>query len=103
MLVTVHDHVTVRCLPANLPHAIDLDITPIETFEDSLTVANSQTPDNVTIQEDEGLMLATAQEPRRVVEEEVAAEGEEGEAGAEGGTEGGEESGDAGGEESASE
>lgn len=80
VLVTVMDHVTVRCLPADLPQSLDIDITSLETFADALSVSDIKVPDAVTITDSEDARVATVQEPRREeVVEETPAEGEEGE------------------------
>ena len=93
LLVTSLDRVTVRCLPANLPHALDVDISGITEFGMNVTVADIAVPEGVAITAEESAVLASVQEPRRVEVEEVT-EGEEGEEGAEGeaaeGAEGGE-------------
>lgn len=81
VLVTVLDHVTVKCLPSDLPQNLEVSIEKLETFADSLTVADLTIPDNVIVQEAPEAMIATVQEPRREEEPVVAeVEGEEGEA-----------------------
>ena len=47
-LHTVH----VRCLPANLPHEIQVDISVLATFEDTITVADLKLPQGVTVRDD---------------------------------------------------
>lgn len=85
VLVTVMDHVSVKCLPTALPSHLEVSIETLETFTDSITVTDIAVPSGVTISDDVDAMIATVQEPRREAEPEVAevAEGEEGE-GAEG-------------------
>lgn len=82
VLITSHDHVKVRCLPANLPHSIDVSIEGLETFEHSVHISDIAAIDGVEILDDESIVLATVSQPRQVVEsteeEEGAAEGEEG-------------------------
>lgn len=95
VLLTVIDHVAVRCLPANLPHSLDVDISKLETFADSLHISDIVVTGDVSIQADEEQVIATVQEPRRAEPEPTEEGGEEGEEGAAEG-EGGE--GDAGGE-----
>ena len=94
VLVTTRDHVTVKCLPTKLPSSLAVSIESIVDFTSSITVADLQVPEGVAVQEDAEMMLATAQEPRRVEEVvEETAEGEGDEAG-----EGGEEKTEEGGE-----
>lgn len=96
VMLTTQDHVTVRCLPANLPHELSVSIESLVDFNATVTVADIAVPENVTIVDEPEIVLATAQEPRKEEEPEAeegaegeAAEGEtaEGEA-AEGGSEG---------------
>lgn len=70
ILVTPHDHVKVRCLPADLPHALTVDISPLQAFHDVITVAAIKLPKGVTIIESPETVVATVQEPRK--EEEIA-------------------------------
>lgn len=88
ILVATHDHVEVKCLPANLPHSLHAPLAGLVEFHDSITVADIVVPDGVKILDDVGIVIATVQEPRREVVEEVVApaEGElaEGAAAAEG-------------------
>ncbi|KKW38339.1 hypothetical protein A2454_04420 [Candidatus Peribacteria bacterium RIFOXYC2_FULL_55_14] len=98
ILVTPQDHVTVKCLPAHLPHFLSVSLEPLKAFHDSLTVADIIVPENVVILLDTGVVIATVQEPRKEEVVEVApvegaveaVEGEGGEAkeGEEGGEEG---------------
>lgn len=107
VMVTVLDSVTVKCLPTALPQHLDIDATKLADFTSSILVSDISTPDGVTIVDDPESMVATAQEPRKEAEPEVAAEGEaeaaaDGEASAEGEQkeEGGEEKKEEGGEKS---
>ena len=88
VLVTTLDHVTVTCLPTNLPQNLTVDISDLKEFGDAITIAALQIPEGVVISEEPTTVLVTIQEPRRAEEEETA-EAEEGEEGAEG-TEGAE-------------
>ena len=86
VLVTSNDTVSVSCLPANLPHELEVSLETLVDFETTLTAASVIVPANVELLDDESLVIATVQQPRAAVEETeaVAAEGEEGEEGAEG-------------------
>lgn len=72
VLVHTHDHVMVRCLPTNLPHALEVSIAGIKEFHDTVTVADIRKPEGVTILEEADIVLATVQEPRRAEAVEAA-------------------------------
>ena len=99
VMVTSRDHVTVKCLPSNLPHALTVDISSLEDFTSSLNVGQIVVPDGVVISEDDDMVIATAQEPRKEAEPEIVevTEDEEGET-AEGETKEGEEGASEGGD-----
>lgn len=78
VLVQVLDHLTVKCLPSDLPQHLDVDITVLNEFSDSILVSNVPVPENVEVAEEQDAMIATVQEPRREAVEETPAEGEEG-------------------------
>lgn len=80
ILVTPLDTVTVRALPANLPHDLVVHLTELTEFDGTLTVADIVVPEGVTILNEPTDVLVIAQEPRaeEVVEAPVAAEGIEG-------------------------
>ncbi len=92
-LLHLRESVQVRALPTDLPSAIDLDITPLDSFEAVLHVRDLIVPASVTVITDAQEALARVQPPR--VEEELvtgvpedefeAVEGVEGEEGAEDG------------------
>lgn len=90
VLFTVIDHVNVESLPADLPHAIDIDVSGLETFEDSIHISDIKVAGDVEILDDPEMVIVNVQAPRAAVEEEEteAAEGEaevaEGEKAAEG-------------------
>jgi large subunit ribosomal protein L25 len=89
ILVTVHSEVLVSCLPKDLPHNLPVDLTKLENFHDTITVANLAVPHGVTIEDSPETVLITVQEPRAVEEEipvaaAIPAEGEAAAPGAEG-------------------
>lgn len=53
----------VKCLPANLPSAIDVDISSLETFDDAITIGSLNLPPGVTVLEDPGTTIATVAPP----------------------------------------
>jgi large subunit ribosomal protein L25 len=86
ILVTALDHITVRCLPSNLPHDFKVELSKLAAFGDSITVADLSVPEKVEILNEADAVIAVVQEPRaeEVAEAPVAAEGAEGAAPAEG-------------------
>ena len=76
-LLHLRESVSVSALPTDLPSAIDLDITPLDSFEAVLHVSDLIVPDAVTILTDPGEALARVQPPRVEEEPVVAVEDEE--------------------------
>lgn len=68
IFVVAHEHVTVKCLPKNLPHELVADISGLKEFHDVITVAALQAPAGVKFRESADTVIAVVQEPR---EEEV--------------------------------
>jgi large subunit ribosomal protein L25 len=69
-LVQVLEEVEVEALPANLPSAIEVDVSGLEELESSLSVADLKTPDKVTILTDTHELVCRVESPRS--EEEMA-------------------------------
>ena len=71
----------IKCLPGDLLHEIEVDISKLETFDDIITIKDLNVPENVEILHDEEEVVATIappkveEEPIPVVEE--TTEGEE--------------------------
>lgn len=80
ILVTALDTVTVRCLPANLPHDLPVDLAKLDDFDTTITVADIAVPEGVEILNDPEDVIMIAQEPREEEPEEAPtpAEGTEG-------------------------
>jgi large subunit ribosomal protein L25 len=80
IFVVAHDHVTVKCLPKDLPHELTVSIAEMKAFHDVVTVAGLQIPSGVTVKEAADAVLAVVQEPREEEAEVVVApvEGVEG-------------------------
>jgi len=99
MFMNNKDVVNVECLPKDLPHEIEVDISSLVDFNCSITVADVKAPEGVTILDADDINIATVTAPREEEEEApveaVAVEGEEGEEGEEGGEEKKEEGGEA--------
>lgn len=85
ILVQSKKQVEVECLPNDLVHEINVDITTLIDFNTSLTVGDIQVPDTIKILDAPDINVATVSMPKEEVIEEVApAGGEEGEEVAEG-------------------
>jgi large subunit ribosomal protein L25 len=63
-LLTPKSEVEVECLPANMPHEIEVDITPLEDFEAVLHVSDVIVPEGVVILDDAEETLAYVEAPR---------------------------------------
>jgi large subunit ribosomal protein L25 len=75
-LLHMRETVQVRALPADLPSSIELDISPLDSFEASLHVSDLVVPPNVTLLTDATEPVARVQQPRQEVEPTVAAPAE---------------------------
>lgn len=62
-LIKSLDEVEVRCLPANLPHEIQVDLSALKTFDDAITVGNLVLPKGVEVLSDASLTIATVARP----------------------------------------
>lgn len=71
MVLHLREHVSVRALPGDLPHSLELDITSLRDFDAVLHVRDLVVPDGVTVLTDPDEPLARVQPPR--VEEELGA------------------------------
>lgn len=69
-LVTNRDSVEVECLPADLVSEIQVDISDLKTFEDSISVKDLKTPQGIEILTDPEEVIAVVEPPRS--EEELA-------------------------------
>ncbi len=68
-LVKSMDELEVECLPANLPHQIEIDLSKLTTFEDAITVGSLVLPKGVKVTADAELTIATVSRP--LTEEEL--------------------------------
>ncbi len=78
-LVRPLDALHVHCLPADLPHEIEVDISVLNTFDDSITVADLKLPKGVTVEEEPTALVANVAAP--LTEEQLKKMDEEGAAG----------------------
>lgn len=70
ILIKSLDEIEVRCLPADLPHAIEVDISVLGTFDDQIRVADLRLPKGVEVVGETDTMVAAVEPPRS--EEEIA-------------------------------
>ncbi|MDD3480720.1 MAG: 50S ribosomal protein L25 [Patescibacteria group bacterium] len=69
-LITNKDEVEVECLPVDLPHEIEVDISVLTDFEKSIHVSDIKVPEGVTIKDEIEETIVTVEPPRS--EEELA-------------------------------
>ncbi len=62
-LVKAMDAVQVRCLPANLPHEIEVDLSVLNTFEDVITIGSLTLSNGVSIEGAADLVIANVAAP----------------------------------------
>lgn len=62
-LIKSMDEVEVSCLPANLPHEIEVDLSKLNTFEDSIDVASLALPEGVEVLSESNATIATVARP----------------------------------------
>lgn len=70
ILITNKSQVEVECLPADLPHEIEVSIEPLDDFEKSIHVSDLKLPPGVVVLDDPEETIATVEPPRS--EEELA-------------------------------
>ncbi len=69
-LNTVKDEIEVECLPNDLISEIEVDISPLQTFEDLIYVKDLKVPSTITLLDNPEEVVAQVEEPRS--EEELA-------------------------------
>lgn len=62
-LVKSMDEVTVRCLPGDLPHEIQVDLSALATFDDAVTIGSLVAPKGVEFVDDAEQTIATVARP----------------------------------------
>jgi large subunit ribosomal protein L25 len=77
VLLHLHDAVTVRAKPDDLPSSLEIDISALDSFDAVLHVSDIVVPTGVTLVTDPEEPILRVQPPR-VEEEPIAAEAEEG-------------------------
>jgi len=76
VLVQILNHLEVECLPTDLIDSIDVDVSSLETLDDSITISDLRVPPGVTIMADPGDVVVSVVAPRATFleeEEEAAA------------------------------
>jgi large subunit ribosomal protein L25 len=68
--------VAIRCLPLQIPEAIEADVSGIKNFDVSVTVGDLRVPEGVEILTDPSIVIATVTPPRVRLEGELAPEEE---------------------------
>jgi large subunit ribosomal protein L25 len=69
-LSTNKDEIEIECLPADLPHNIEVDVSVLVDFEQAIHVSDLMVPTGVEIKDDPEETVATVEPPRS--EEELA-------------------------------
>ncbi len=69
-LMTNKNELEVECLPLDLPHEIEIDISSLDNFEKAIHVSDIVLSDKVEIKDDPEVMVVTVEPPRS--EEELA-------------------------------
>jgi large subunit ribosomal protein L25 len=62
-LIKSLDELEIRCLPADLPHEIQIDLSKLKTFEDAITVASLVLPKGVSAATEGDVIIATVARP----------------------------------------
>lgn len=69
-LMTNKNEIEIECLPADLPHEIEVDISVLDDFDKSIHVSDLKISDKIEIKDDLEEMIVTVEPPRS--EEELA-------------------------------
>lgn len=64
ILVKNHDSLEIECLPGDLIHEFEVDISPLQTFDDRITVGDLQAPQGVVFTDKPEEVVVFADEPR---------------------------------------
>lgn len=63
-LITNKTHIDVKCLPANIPHELQVDISTLVTFDDTILAKDLKIPSNVELLTDPEETIALVNPPR---------------------------------------
>lgn len=70
VLIKTVDAISIRCLPADLPSKIKVDISKLKTFDDRISIKDLEIPNKVEVLIDTSTIVASVAPPR--TEEELA-------------------------------
>jgi large subunit ribosomal protein L25 len=84
LLNIARNELNVTCLPGDLVHSIDVDITPLVDFNVTIYIQDIQIPENITLNDALEESVASVSLPRVEEEDPEEMEGGEGEEGVEG-------------------
>lgn len=62
-LVKSFDEIKIECLPENLIHNVEVDISSLKTFEDAILIKDINVPEGVEILNDKNATIATVEAP----------------------------------------
>jgi large subunit ribosomal protein L25 len=68
VLVQVLNQLEVECLPGDLIDSIEVDVSSLKTFDDSIVIADLEVPPSVTIMADPGDIVISVVRPRAALE-----------------------------------
>ena len=77
ILVHAMSEVQVECLPGDLPATLEIDLSGLVNFNDSVSVEDLRVPAKVTVLAEPGATIARIEAPRLAAEGAEGAEGEE--------------------------
>lgn len=78
VLVRTLEEVMVSCLPKDLPHSLEVDLSSIKTFDDHIKVKDLKIPNGVTVMIEEETTVALVEAPRTEAEMDALDEKPEG-------------------------
>lgn len=76
VLVQILNQVEVECLPSDLIDAIEVDVSSLESLDDSITIGDLPVPPGVTVMADPGDVVVSVVVPRAAFLDEEEAEAE---------------------------
>ena len=68
ILVRSLEEVKIKCLPNDLPHALEVDLSKLATFEDAIKIGDIKIPKDVQVLDDLETIVATVAPPRTEAE-----------------------------------
>jgi len=68
ILVKPAEEIQVRCLPKDLPHSIEINVSVLKTFENHIQVKDIKIPNGVEVLADLDTVIALVEEPRTEAE-----------------------------------